>query len=419
MAVLVAFAVLVPRDLFARMLGDTMGRVVFYQENVTDNIAVVDLFDRPFDREHRRPMKERRMLIFGDGRGTAGHGTAVLNRFYGHLPMLLHPDPEDVLMICVGAANTISAMVVHDRMESLECVDISNGVVQAAEYFESNYDVLDGGGRDPRIRVLVEDGRNYLLATDKTYDVIEVEPPELHTAGVVFLYTREFYEAARAKLAPGGIFLNWVSAYELSRPELKRVLATFREAFPLGTVWVDPVLLAVVLVGSDQPIQVPLARVLDLWEREPDLAAQLAADGLDDPMAFFSHFVMGPESLARYTEGVPPITDDRTVIDFTNPRSAHSGFGYLNIWSPHDHEAFQRGGGLRSNEVGPEQTMLQLNRRGDDPAEIIDWSGLPEHEVAAMKARLRRILRARNRFAAVPPGQRGDTTTLDVFRELD
>jgi spermidine synthase len=57
---------------------------------------------------------------------------------------------------------------------------------------------------------IIDDGRNFLLTTHETYDVILLEPPEMFTAGVVNLYTREFYEQARAHLAPDGLMMTWM-----------------------------------------------------------------------------------------------------------------------------------------------------------------------------------------------------------------
>jgi spermidine synthase len=148
-----------------------------------------------------------RMIRFGDGRGTAGTMTVRDDRMYAHIPLVLHPAPRDVLSICFGVGNSLAAILVHP-VAHVDAVELSPGVVDAAPLFrKTNRDVLT----DPRVRLTIADGRNFLLASHDAYDVIRLDPPELHTAGVVNLYTREFYELARAHLRPGGIFSIWVN----------------------------------------------------------------------------------------------------------------------------------------------------------------------------------------------------------------
>lgn len=103
--------------------------------------------------------------------------------------MLIHPGtPKRVLHICFGVGNSLSAVASHDELERVDNVELSPHVLTAGPLFWSN----DGVLRHPKVHTVIEDGRNFLLATPEIYDVIMLEPPEMFTAGVVNLYTREF-----------------------------------------------------------------------------------------------------------------------------------------------------------------------------------------------------------------------------------
>ena len=93
------------------------------------------------------------------------------------------------------------------------------------------------------VEVIVGDGRNYLLLSDKTYDVITIDPPlPPWGAGTVNLYTTEFYELCRKRLKPGGIVCQWLPTTfaSLSEEQYKMLLATFVDAFPHTSVWNSP-----------------------------------------------------------------------------------------------------------------------------------------------------------------------------------
>ena len=85
---------------------------------------------------------------------------------------------------------------------------------------------------DKRVRVIPTDGRNYILATPKYYDVITAEPSNPWIAGIANLYTREFYQVIKSKINEDGIFAQWFHNYSMSPDDFRMVFRTFVEAFP-------------------------------------------------------------------------------------------------------------------------------------------------------------------------------------------
>jgi len=313
---IVAFAAalfLIPSRLFEAMFTERYGKLLLYREQITDTVMVT------------QDANGERYIRYGDGRGTAGTGTFLEDRSYAHTALLLHPDPRRILNICFGVGNSLSSVSQY-AVEHVDAVELSPGVAFAAPFFQrTNRNVL----QDPRIRLTIQDGRNYLLSHADRWDVIRLDPPELHTAGVVNLYTQEFFELARDHLAPGGIFSIWVNIAYTPEHELKMIARTAAEVFPYVTIWHSPYLYSWVINGSREPRPPDLA-LLGRWFSDPKVRADLASIHIDDPLEFLAYFVMAGDEVTAFAGDVPLITDDRTRLDFSLPRSVESSYGISN-----------------------------------------------------------------------------------------
>lgn len=303
----------IPSDLFRQTFEARYGELLMYREQVTDIVMVTE-----GPRGHY-------VIRYGDGRGTAGTITAWEDRSYAHVPMLLHPAPRRVLSICFGVGNSLSSLAQYP-VERIDAVELSPGVIEAAPLFRvTNRDVL----ADPRVRLWIHDGRNFLLTSHDRFDVIRLDPPELHTAGVVNLYTLEFFELAREHLAPGGIFSIWVNIAITPEEDIRAIVRTAAEAFPYVSIWHSPELYSWVINGSATP-RPPDLQMLARHFEDPRVRADLASIGIADPVDFLGYFVMADEEVAAYADGAPIVTDDRTRLDFTVARSIESNFGLFN-----------------------------------------------------------------------------------------
>jgi spermidine synthase len=146
-----------------------------------------------------------------------------------HLPMLLHAAPHQVLVIGFGAGGTAWSLSRYEALQRLDIVEFVPGVIRAARFFpEVNHNVLT----DPRLRVIIDDGRNYLLVTPETYDVVSVDTLDPKHAGNGNLYTREFYELSKRVLKPGGIFVQWLPYHQVDNASLKLIARTFQHVYP-------------------------------------------------------------------------------------------------------------------------------------------------------------------------------------------
>ncbi len=309
----VAIPVVLPAQFLREIFAGRYGEVLFYREQTTDTVLVTQDPDGG------------RWIRYADGRGTAGTATVVEDRMYAQVAMLLHPEPTEVLNICFGVGNSLSSVVQHP-IDRVDCVELSPGVVDAAKYFlDTNRNVLE----DPRVNLTIEDGRNYLLRSESTYDVIRLDPPELHTAGVVNLYTREFFQLARDHLKPGGIFSIWLAVAATPEPDVKAIVQTALDVFPHLTIWHGPYIYSWVINGSVEDRSPDMAR-LEAAFADPTLRAEMESIGIESAPEFLNHFVMSTEVAREYAQGAPVITDDQTRLDFTVPRSKDALFGISN-----------------------------------------------------------------------------------------
>lgn len=251
-----------------------------------------------------------RQLVFGQ----ISYASTVLSdrrymRALAHLPMLLHRDPKRALEICFGTGTTAAAFASYPGLEWLRIVDINPDVIALAPHFEdSNHRVL----QDPRTHVAVEDGRHFLLASEERFDVVSLEPPPPIDAGVVNLYSREFYAQVRSRLRPGGILAQWLPVEQQNTELDKRLIAAALAEFPHVSLWMGSRLEAV-LIASDAPLQVDL----DAWKarQSATASASLAEVGFT-PESLLGTYVMGTEALRRYVGNAPPVTDDRPAIEY-------------------------------------------------------------------------------------------------------
>ncbi|MCM2268497.1 MAG: fused MFS/spermidine synthase [Thermoanaerobaculia bacterium] len=233
----------------------------------------------------------------------------------GHLPMLLHPDPKSVFVLGTGSGMTLGATSIHPGVERLTLAEIEPAVLGVARTFARyNHGVLD----DPRLRLVLNDGRNFLLTTRERFDVVTADPIHPWFSGAGYLYTKEYFDLAASRLNPGGVMCQWLPIYELDKTDLRSIVRTFAGSFEHVLVWLTHY--DAHLVGSDAPFAVDeavLARRIDRPAIRDDLR-QVEMGSARDLLEFF---LMGDAGVARYAAGARINTDDNLFLEFSAPHS--------------------------------------------------------------------------------------------------
>lgn len=254
----------------------------------------------------------------------AGHLPAIYARAAGRRP-------RRALLVGMGSGVTAAALLRHP-LESLDVVEIEPAVVRAAAHFAAvNRGVLN----DPRLRVMVDDGRHVLRDSSGGYDAIVSEPSNPWIAGMSHLFTTEFYSLTRRRLAPGGVFCQWLQLYGMTPEAVAAGLETVRRSFPHVSAWRWKTDL--LIVASEAPLTLDWDGVEALLS-EPGVSEDLAPFGLRHVPELLALNVGADSMLAR---GGGVHTDDKPVLDYSAPLALHDlGVGAVNAagleaaWTP-------------------------------------------------------------------------------------
>jgi spermidine synthase len=251
-----------------------------------------------------------------DGNAVGDAGTQVMG---GLLGALFHPQPRRSMVIGLGTGSTAGWLGAVPEMERVDVVEIEPAILEVARRCEDvNERVLD----NPRVNVLIGDAREVLLASRDSYDIVFSEPSNPFRAGISSLFTREFYQAVRKRLAPGGIFIQWLQAYEVDAPTVRSVYATLAAEFPAVETWRtqggD-----MVLVATEAPLRHDLERMRARVEQEPYRRALAAAWRVDELEGVLAHFLGGSALAHALAEGQEALinTDDLAYVEFSFARS--------------------------------------------------------------------------------------------------
>jgi predicted membrane-bound spermidine synthase len=277
-------------------------RIAALREGVNETIVVTE---SPFG-----------STLYTNGFGMSG--TPFLGqrymRAFVHLPMLISDSIESVMVMCFGVGNTVSAALAHPSLERIDVVDLSRDVLEQAGHFAaSNGDVL----ADPRVRVHVNDARHHLrMLPGPRYDLITGEPPPLPHAGVVNLYTREFFALVRSRLRPGGIATYWLPAFQIGEAATRSVVRAFLEVFPEALL-LDGHTQQLILVGRrDGPLVFDPARLRAALTASPALARDLRWTSLDRAAEWVGTLAATALTLERATAATAPLVDDRPRLEY-------------------------------------------------------------------------------------------------------
>ncbi len=251
-----------------------------------------------------------------NGKVDASNGDTPTQLLLGHLGAVIDQPPRRVLIVGFGSGMTASAVARYPDIQRIDCVEIEPAVIQAAPYLEKlNRGVL----RDPRLHLVLDDARNYLLTSRDEYDLIISEPSNPWIAGVATLFTDEYYASARAHLAPGGRFVQWIQAYSLDPADLRMILATLSKHFPETTLWR---IHGGDLMALSRTVNTPINfdRLRTLWQN-PGLREDYETLELRHPEGIIAYYALNDSEVRRLAAGSVLNTDDRTLLEYHAPRA--------------------------------------------------------------------------------------------------
>jgi len=249
--------------------------LIFYEDGPTSSVAVLESEGGP---------KTRSIIVNGkpDGSLIGDYPTMALAAL---IPALMAESHERAFVIGLGTGVTTGELAALEASRDVRVAEISRGVIDALPRFDHGN--LEAS-KNPKVEIVRGDAYRSLLKSDGRYDLIISEPSNPWVTGVEMLYSREFLEAARDRLAPGGVYGQWFHIYESNVEVVSLVLRTYAEVFPHVSVWfmLGPDLL---LLGFDQPERALDVAALEQRFAQPDFSAGFARAGIENFASLLAH----------------------------------------------------------------------------------------------------------------------------------
>jgi len=279
--------------------------VLYYKEGITANVAVLQL---------KRKNSEKRLIINGkaDASSVGDLPTQVL---LGQLPSMLHPNPKNAFVIGFGSGSTVNSVLTHD-IKKVTCVEMSSEVIEASEHFsEINKNCL----ADPRLNLVVEDALTYLKLSKEKYDVIISEPSNPWIAGIGNLFSMEYFDLCKSKLAEGGIMVQWFHLYELNDDISRMVISTFKKSFPEVQIW-RSLHFDILLIGSKKKINLDIELFKSKFSK-PKVKKNFQTIGINNPFTLMSLQVLSNTGVYKLTNFHRLNSEKHPLLEFLAPES--------------------------------------------------------------------------------------------------
>lgn len=238
------------------------------------------------------------------------------------VPLSLHHDPQQILVICLGTGVTAGTCFSDDRVRQVTTVEISDSVKNLLPMFFPWNGLAEVADKPDKFNLVIDDGRSFVTSSDRKFDIITSEPLHPKRAGTVNLYSYEYYQLCRRRLNDGGIVAQWLPYHAMTLDEFRSIIATFAASFKHAMLWIGE---QGVLVGSDSPLQPNDTKISQLLEK-PAVSKLLQRGGYN-PELFIAGFWMNKEGMQAYTgNNVRILSDDLPWIEYSLDGTDHDVF---------------------------------------------------------------------------------------------
>jgi len=302
--------------------------------------------------------------VNGKSDGSA-FGDAFTQVMLGLLPAMLHPAPKNAFVVGLGTGSTAGWLADVPGMARVDVVELEPGMSQLARtYFTPvNRDVMSKAN----VNLIVGDAREALLVAGPRYDLIVSEPSNPYRAGIATLFTREYYQAVKSRLAEGGVFAQWLQGYEVDTRSVQLVYATLASVFPNVETWsTGP--------GDLVFIAHPASPSYSMDQLRSKMAQPLFAEALlrvwftRTVEGVLAHHFASPHIARQITQKDPtPNTDDKNQLEYGFAR----GLAQRGTFNPGQLLA----DAMEHNADVPTHLVNQVNRSRLQLERLLMWAG--------------------------------------------
>jgi spermidine synthase len=307
--VFASVAVLLPRQLivnFRNMRHYDSAQTIYHHEGIAHT---VDIF--------RTKNKDEIVMAVN---GTTEADTSYTQRRHfilkADLPLLLHPHPHDIAVVGLGLGITLAASARYPEVKNIQVIELSPDMARAQNYLE---EVSGGVLHNPKVKVRIDDGRNFLAMTNQQFDMITADPIHPRVSGVGYLYTRESYEALKLRLRSDGVVCQWMPMYNISKKSFDVAFRTFASVFPNASFWY--VKSQGLFIATRDGFSVDFHELAKRME-VPVVKTDLASINIHSPAELLSYMAMGPDEIRAYLAADQSDvlnTDDNAYLEYHTP----------------------------------------------------------------------------------------------------
>lgn len=281
--------------------------VIFYQDGVSSTVSVgLNSGIHPY------------IAVNGKTDASLTPSDRSTQLLLGLLPGVLHPNPSQVAVIGFGSGQTPVGLLSIPGVEEVRCAELEPAVLEAKKFFAP---FSEGALEDPRLKLVEDDGRSFILGSPVKFDLIVSEPSNPWIAGIGNLYTKEFYEGARRQLNQGGIMAQWFHLYAVTEDDIALVYRTFFSVFPHGGLYRTSAG-DILLIGSENPIELKLDRLSQVFGPDSRASFWLASLNLVEPQMLLATYLAERDEVLSWleTRGSEALnTDDLPLLEFRAP----------------------------------------------------------------------------------------------------
>lgn len=236
--------------------------------------------------------------------------TSYVQQMQGHLGMFYRPEAKTAVVIGSGYGITAGALGLYPQLERIDAVEILPALVSVADLFMP-YNL--GYHHNPRVNVVVDDGRHYLARSKDRFDIISVNLSDPRLPGSSSLYHADFYAIVKQHLTPGGVVLQHTFG-----TESRLVLTTLQQSFAYVRLF-PSYQNGYNVIASDQPLEADPAKI-DALTRIPAVGQALRDIGIIPPLRAGEVFSQGlkPEDLPRLFNDSRVATDDFPLLEYSS-----------------------------------------------------------------------------------------------------
>lgn len=280
--------------------------ILYYKDGISSTVTVV------------RGKTDGIISLAVNGKTDASTGGDMSTQILlGLLPVLNHPAPSEALVIGLGSGTTVAAAAAVPAVKHVECVELEPDLIDAAKFFTPHIgDIYNNA----KCTIKVADGRNYLSASRKKYDIIISEPSNPWIAGVASLFTSEFFASCKNSLNEGGVACIWLQLYSIDAESLRMIVNTLHGQFPHIQFWMAPNANDLLILCSEDPIVFQYDRYRSDYEKNPEMKKFADQVFRNDPDELLAFYMADETKLQNMIYGARLNTDNLPLLEYEAPR---------------------------------------------------------------------------------------------------